>query len=402
MKKIFLFGLIMFLGGSLVVSCKKSNTPLGIPNTTGFDIPTSSPTVTSTPGSTNLIVNVNYPSANTVGVGFALVDPSGNTLATSTTNNTGTPLVFNPTTFGVYQVAVTAQGLYGYSTTPVTVNSVGNYSANFTASGFSIAANPTSYSYLSAIGYQIPITVSYSQTGNLNIPVSVVLAGLPSAFGQSQNYLMLNNNGASAAVTLYRNACYVNNTSLQFIADRLDGTNVNSTNFLPITRAYSIPVTVFYSYTYANEVGGTCGSAILGNVQVNFTVFDQDLNCSSGTPYTFYGSGNADTNNANVQFNNSNSTSTFSFGQSFPINAPIAFSELSGAGASPGGTSNGFSLPVTFAYPGGQINTNVSFPNVFCPTSPVSIGYTYSGGVAHPVTYYYGSVGSQQLIATSY
>src|SRR5665213_2066120 len=327
-----------------ILGCKNAANPLG-----PYDVPTatstitttstitSTPTSTSTPGAVNVTVNVNYAGNAKTGITFDLVDPSGNTI-TTTTNNT--LYSFNPSVYGNYSVNIPTQSIYAYSQSLLNIPGPGNYSVAFSNGTPSLTVNPTTYFYQSAIGYSLPMTISYTSTGNLNVPAYISVSGLPSAFG------------------------------IQPSAQDSSSGPLGISTLLQVERGYTIPVTVFYSYNAAMTHVSCIGA--IGAISIIFNVFDQGLNCSSYEPYSFYGSGNADTNccTGSVQFDGVSGVSAFPFGEAFPVTAVIQIS-----GAEAGATSCGFSIPVSFGYPGGQINTTLSFPNVFGSASS-SLGQT--------------------------
>ncbi|SRR5665213_242397 len=356
-----------------ILGCKNAANPLG-----PYDVPTatstitttstitSTPTSTSTPGAVNVTVNVNYAGNAKTGITFDLVDPSGNTI-TTTTNNT--LYSFNPSVYGNYSVNIPTQSIYAYSQSLLNIPGPGNYSVAFSNGTPSLTVNPTTYFYQSAIGYSLPMTISYTSTGNLNVPAYISVSGLPSAFGIQPSVPVIQAN-TSSAVTFFRNACYVSNFSIQFAAQDSSSGPLGISTLLQVERGYTIPVTVFYSYNAAMTHVSCIGA--IGAISIIFNVFDQGLNCSSYEPYSFYGSGNADTNccTGSVQFDGVSGVSAFPFGEAFPVTAVIQIS-----GAEAGATSCGFSIPVSFGYPGGQINTTLSFPNVFGSASS-SLGQT--------------------------
>ncbi len=285
---------------SVVVGCKGTSEPLG--HQGAFDVPTATATVTSTPGPVTISCAVNYPNTSTSGIGWVLLDPNGNTVGASTTNSAS--LIFNPNFYGTYTMAVTTQGIYGYSTTPVTINGSGSYSGTFTASSFSISTNPTSYSYQSNLAYQTPITVTYNQSGNLSIPVSVYMTSLPSAFSLSNSYFIFNKNGDSASLTITKNSCYTSNTNMQFIANRLDNVRINSTNLLSINRGYSIPVSLIIQSGYVTPATETGTYSAPSSFGFNLELLDGSLGCDSYPVSIFtYPAGNTGSTNYTTSTN---------------------------------------------------------------------------------------------------
>jgi hypothetical protein len=170
----------------LTAGCKKTDSPLGVYAPKGADVPTATPTPVS--GSFNIFVYDQGAPAS--GVTVFLEDPNGIFQAPATTQASLGYAIFNPQNIinGVWTAGVSAQGIFGYSTLPITVtnNTGGNYS--FTAPTQSVSVWSISpldtYSYNS--GELLSYGVSYVQPGNLNEPVSIslnVINTIPSDWG---------------------------------------------------------------------------------------------------------------------------------------------------------------------------------------------------------------------------
>jgi hypothetical protein len=270
---------------SFILGCKSTQLPNGpydVPTVTATATntatPTNSPTPTATLGPVNVSCYVNYGGSSQNGVSWNLVDPNGNTINTTTQTSGGTPLLFTPSFDGIYSVNIPTQTRYLYSSQPLTIAGAGNYSVTFSCSGQTLSTNPTSIGYSSSVGYQIPVTVSYSYSGNLDVPVSIITSGLSSAFSVSSGQVVLNSAGSSGVVTLTKNSCSLGNTSLNLSANDFGGTQTSSAS-VPINRGYSIPVTFSYSATNLTHSGST--------VNATLTIFADDGGISCGSNYSF-------------------------------------------------------------------------------------------------------------------
>jgi hypothetical protein len=352
------FSGLMALGSlacfSLMVGCKNAENPLG--HQGPFDVPTSTftitatptitntPTATSTPGPVNVSCYVNYGGSQS-GVSWNLVDPNGNTVNTTAQSSGGTPFLFTLSAYGSYSVNIPTQTKYLYSTQPLTITGPGNYSVTFTCSGQTLSVNPTFFNYSSVVGYQTPVTVSYSYSGNLDVPVSVQTSGLDSSFSVLPSYVILNNSGSSGILNVSKNICDTNNTSLNFTAYGLIGSSTVATSNTSINRGYSIPVSFLFSYggSYYN-----CGTQN-GSVAITIFAVDGGLNCSS-TPYMVQGSP------VPSGFGGGITPSSFSANLSNTVNY-VFTSTFSGYTNS--SDSNNLDYPVTFNIPGGTQLTGV-------------------------------------------
>lgn len=270
-----LFALCCLVGISFIVGCKNADAPLG--HQGPFDVPpatatiTNTPTFTATPGPVNVSCYVNY-NGNQSGLSWNLVDPNGNTLNQTVQSTGGTVFPFTPSIYGVYSVNIPTQTSYLYSSQPLTITGAGNYSVTFTCSGQTLSTNPTSFNYSSAVGYQTPVTVSYSYSGNLDVPVSIQTGGLSSAFSVSPSYVVLNNSGALGTLTVTKNTAYFSNTTLSLYAyDLLGGTSIATSN-ISILRGFTIPVTITINNNLFVRSNGGTGDGTSGTVFQNTPV----------------------------------------------------------------------------------------------------------------------------------
>ncbi len=148
----------------LTLGCKGTSTPLG--HNGPFDVPTT------TPGPVTVTCYLNYNGFQS-NINWNLVDSNGNTINSTSQSTGSTGLSFQPTLWGVYSVNIPAQTPYLYSSQSVTITGSGNYSVTFSCSNETLSSNPSSVSYSANVGYQIPITISYSkyrksQSANFN------------------------------------------------------------------------------------------------------------------------------------------------------------------------------------------------------------------------------------------
>jgi len=338
-----------------VATSTATNTPTMVNSPTATFTLTATPTVTitPTPGPVNVSCYVTY-NGNQSGLSWNLVDPNGNTVNQTTQSTGGTPFLFTPSVFGTYSVNIPTQTNYLYSSQPLTIRGSGNYSVTFTCSGQTLSTNPASFNYSSAIGYQTPVTVSYSYSGNLDVPVSVQTSGLDSSFSVLPSYVILNNSGSSGFLNVSKNICDTNNTSLGFAAYRLLGGSTVATSNISINKGYSIPVNFYYSYSGAVTQAGL-GSFINTSGAVTYTISctDSSLSCSV-TPYSI-SYGQLALSPYGVNYGSSGSGS---FGQG--SSATFSFNWNYATGTS--GLLSTLSMPITATLPNSsQVTGNISF-----------------------------------------
>ncbi len=383
--KIFsLVVLCLLMCFSFMTGCKNTDTPLG--HQGPFDVPTNTstitatstitntPTATPTPGPVNVSCYVNY-GGSQLGVSWNLVDPNGNTVNLTAQSSGGTPFLFTLSTYGTYSVNIPTQTKYLYSSQPLTITGPGNYSVTFTCSGQALSVNPTSFNYASTVGNQTPVTVSYSYSGNLDIPVSIQTSGLDSSFSVLPSYVILSGSSLSAPLTVTKNSCDLSNTSLNFSANDLLGGTTGITSNISINRGYLIPVNFYYSYSGAVTVTTpSILSDVSGSVTYTISCTDSSLSCAA-KPYTAsYGQSTLSPYGQSFGSSGSNS-----FGQgssmTFSFNWNYAFANAST-------TTN--SVPITVTLPNStQMTGNISFnyASSFAATSVVSdSGTLFSSG----------------------
>lgn len=393
---------------SFILGCKNAANPLG-----PYDVPTATPTYTNTPTNTATVntptitdtatatytpqaiffnVTVTYLGNGKTGVPFNVVDPSGNTLGTSTTGSA--PVSIASYVYGNYSVNIPTNNPYSYSSTIVNVTGPSNYNVPFVFSNPVISANPTNLSYQSAVGYQIPVTVSYSSVGNLNVPVSIVANGLPSAFVVTPTSSTVTT-GNSTVITVVKNTNYFNSASLNFFAFDFVGTYVGTTAALNLTRGYTIPVTITIdnnlnvwsdlngpfvrgtpvpaptpqptpgggstvnsdsvctlNFSYDPTVAGLQGVTITGNYVVGSDGCNQGVGNCSGTSFTMIG-------------NSTSNSATWAAGFYGSLTTPYDPGTWNFTVYGPTGTSNIYSFSDNGCNGGGSCSNSTVFWNNF-------------------------------------
>ena len=355
---IILCSLVCF---SFILGCKSAQLPNGpydvptvTPTVTNTATATSSPTPTATLGPVNVSCYVNYGGSSQTGVSWNVVDPNGNTINTTTQTSGGTPFLFTPSFDGIYSVNIPTQSRYLYSSQPLTIAGAGNYAVTFSCSGQTLSTNPTSIAYSSSVGDQSPVTVSYSYIGNLDVPVSIQTSGLAAAFSVSPSYVILNTSGLSSPLTITKNSCDANSTSLNLTGFDLLGGPTNATSNIAISKNYSIPVSVLFSsnITFAT-VHGCFSSEITGTI--SFELGSANLLCQGSTiDVTYSAPSSGSSGDLGTQSISDNSSATYTlftdcaraYTYSYTVN-------LSNGGSMSGSFTDG-SIPAN-----GSINTVV-------------------------------------------
>lgn len=289
MRKFILFGIIFsilpFLTTVIIMTgCKKTSSPLGIYAPNGFDMPTYTPT----PQTGSIDVYVKDTNIAIQGVTIALLDPTGNTSSVNKTQQTFGFAAFNPPVLynGIWHAVVPSQSVsyvtagpstikntYWNSTIPITVSGGGQYSVTFTTGGNSVAISPVSQTMSTSSPDYLPLTISYTENGNLDVPVSVTLSGYPTVtgFSLSSNPNFIFGGGVNnTAVSIEKNTCYYQPFDLNLNANNFSGIPIAQVGAV-VTRSWSIPVTLFVQKTHINgieyeqasiQTSGDCGAAI--------------------------------------------------------------------------------------------------------------------------------------------
>lgn len=118
-----------------------------------------------------------------------------------------------------------------------------------------MAISPVSQSMGLTLPDSIPITVSYEENGNLDVPVSVSLQGYPNIIGfsltTSPNFVF-GGGVYDAATTLVKNTCYYQTIPLSLSASDFSGNSVPQSG-ASIVKNWSIPVTLLMEKTSLNN-----------------------------------------------------------------------------------------------------------------------------------------------------
>ncbi len=334
MKKILLnstFGFLIICITALI-SCNHSTAPLGIQTSNGFDVPTQTwtpsytPTITGTPTITPIAspiifnVTVNYGGVKT-GVSYNIVDQAGVTVATTT--NT-VPYSYAAYDFGTYTINILPNNPYALSSQTVLVTGPGLVTVPFSSSGWSLSTNPSSLIYQSSSGYQTPVTVLYSASGNLNVPAVITAGGLASAFSVSPSSLTLQPN-TSGPLTITKGACYVQNTSLNFSASDNQGGSLYSTSAIAFNKGFTVNVNLSWNSANNGTVVSGCGGGCVYTTTWTDTLqlSDGGLGCSysvnfDGSSYTL--------SNGQSATSNPSAICTFSGCTNYDPNSPPTWS----------------------------------------------------------------------------
>ncbi|HVZ79169.1 MAG TPA: hypothetical protein VHE12_00050 [bacterium] len=255
---------ISLIGSIQILGCNKTDHPFGINAPLGLD----RPTVTPTPQSGTIEIYVQdsaiVSSGAVQGVSISLIEPGGVTFGFATTQPVVGYAAFNPENLlsGIWLAEVPAQSVsyqvvssgvttpvrrtYGQSTIPITISGAGQYAVTFSATGNIVSVSPVSQTMNLSIPNFLPLTVTYSQSGNLDVPVTVTMSGLPNLL--SFSYLNPNSwqfgggNSYFAAVTISKTSCYAQPISLTLAANDMSGNPITATGAV-ITKGWSVPVT---------------------------------------------------------------------------------------------------------------------------------------------------------------
>ena len=275
-NRVFLAALFFSFSSFCYLGCNKTDHPFGIYSPNGLDVPTA--TATPLAGVINVFVVENNVAVS--GVTVNLKDPNGNYLGNIVTGSgAGAYAPFSPfpVTTGIWQAEVYTQGHYLDATQSFVVSG-GQTSVTFTAGVVGttspvITSGPLNQQYQTGNG-NFGYGVTYTQPGNLSIPVSVELSNvLPTGFSSSPATFVLGLNGTildQSNVTISKTACYTSNVPITFSAFDFLGNLTGSTSF-NVTRGFQIPFSVSINGTASTVgCGGPCANTTI-NYSVNLT-----------------------------------------------------------------------------------------------------------------------------------
>ncbi|HJT25732.1 MAG TPA: hypothetical protein VJ873_14245 [bacterium] len=226
--------LVFGMGIFSYTGCKKTDSPMGIYAPNGLDVP--SPTFTPLAGTINVYVvdaetNTGF-ATNVSGVTVRLTDPNSEPYTQVTGNAPFDYAAFNflPIKTGAWTAEVLTQATtvtsFYDSTQPFTVTGTGQATVTFTAEAGSLTVSPVSIQYFYGSGYSYPVTLTYIQSGNLSVPVSVCETNiLPPGFNAPQS-VVLGEGVNSSVVTITQGICYdqsviVSFTGFDFLGNKI-------------------------------------------------------------------------------------------------------------------------------------------------------------------------------------
>lgn len=259
----------IFIASYSIIGCQKTQNPFGVYAPQGLD----RPTLTPTPSSGVIQVYVDDSGTAIQGVSVIVVDPLGNTIGPNITQPIVGYAAFNPSNLlnGTWTAKVLTQGIsyvaagpltidhYYYSSSqPFTVSGAyASYGITFSTVGNSVSTAPTSFNFGLPYPVNIPMTVTYNQNGNLNVPVSITCPMLPTGISASPSSFILGEGVTQQPVTISKSTCYSKNIPFQITT--LDFTaNPILTN--PVTIFHSYPVSIIMSGTNVSDSDPTCTS----------------------------------------------------------------------------------------------------------------------------------------------
>lgn len=274
------------------IGCNKTDHPFGVYAPNGLDVPT----VTATPLAGAIDVFVVENNSTVSGVTVNLKDPNGNFLTAVATGNGAAayaPFSPFPVTTGTWLAEVYTQGHYLDSTQSFNVTG-GQTSVTFTAGVVGLTAptfssGPQNQQYQTGNG-TFTYGVTYTQPGNLSIPVSVELLNvLPTGFASSPSTFVLGAAGPGvdqSPVIISKTACYTVSVPVTFGAFDFLGTKVLNSTVFNVTRGFQIPLSVSVSGTSSTVgCGGPCSSTTI-NYSINLT---STSDCNHSYPLNAWG-----------------------------------------------------------------------------------------------------------------
>ena len=266
MKNYYFFVMFLITTFCFLTACQKTDHPLGLNAPNGFDVPTASPT----PVTGAIQVYVFDSGLPVQSVNIALVDPIGNTSAVRSTQPGVGFAAFNPPSLinGIWTARVPTQAVsyvlnpntspttiyryYGNSSVPITVTGGGSYAVSFTTGGNTVQVAPVSQFWTLSYPVNLPVTAIYYENGNLDVPVSVSISGIPNVTGiNAQNPIsfVLGLGVTMAPVTIAKNTCYAKDMSLALTAHDFVGIVVPTVGGVI---GHSYPVSIIFTGSQNN------------------------------------------------------------------------------------------------------------------------------------------------------
>ena len=245
------------------LGCNKTDHPFGIDAPHGLDIPTNTPTP-STGAIEVYVFDSGYPIQS---VDITLIDPLGNTTSTQKTQPGVGYSAFNPNNLiaGTWTARCPSQSVsyvlnpntspstilryYGNSSLPITVSGSGQYAVSFTTGGNTVQIAPVSQAWNLSIPVNLPVTAVYLENGNLDVPVSVSMSGIPNIAGinaLNPTSFVFGQGVTTAPVTIAKNICYSTDIPFALTAKDFAGNPITT---IGATIGHSYPVSLLF-YTY--------------------------------------------------------------------------------------------------------------------------------------------------------
>lgn len=336
-----------------LISCNKTQAPLGFYAPNGYDVPAGPGTFTVSVLDTTPIQGVTLymldPLGNTVGPVLSSSNYGVATFGVKNVTN-GVWNAFLPTQ-GVSYVtgsgsnAVTVHHYFYNSYQPVTMLNSNQASISFYTdmNGINNAVTllpVTQTSSYNIYPFSAAVTAAYLQSGNLNVPVSIALyietyTGLnisPSAF-------ILGEGVTQQAVTVSLNTCFANGIAVTIGANDFTGAIIaNSSSSVTVNRNYGITVKIYAfasppTYLINLTASEDCGATF------NYSVD------STNKPYANLGRGTF-TSGETISFTDSNTNDNVNFTISSPVtpnygcNMNLESMSTSGLNLYPGSCAN--------------------------------------------------------------
>ncbi len=282
------FGFLTFAGLSPLFiinsGCQKTDHPLGVYAPDGLD----RPTITPTPSRGSIEIFVLDSETAIQNVPIILIDPTGNTVGPVTTVPVYGYAPFNPTiTNGTWTAEVLTGGVsYVIQSSGVTINHYyyqssqtfpvtgsGNYAVSFINGNNTVNVSPVSMLDLYPTQYDIPLTVTYNQSGNLNVPITIQSPTLPTGWTSIPANFVLGEGITQQGVSIDKSSCYGGSVPYTIAANDFTGYQITSS---PATIYRDYPVSVlltiaynplYYIFTphFTNDCGTTWNYSFVGS-----------------------------------------------------------------------------------------------------------------------------------------
>lgn len=252
--------LVLGMSTSYYMGCNKTDHPFGVYAPNGLDVP--SPTPPPFSGQINVwviddAVTVNGPALS--GISAILIDPTGKAVTQNTALGVAT-FSYLDMVPGVWKAEIPTQNIYSLSQNSITMTSANpSQSVTFEAKKVSdLIITPSPASYINGqVQGNLSLGVNYPQQGNLNVPISLAVSGVPFEWGSSFSAVTLGSGSDNSVLTLVMPPCSLQSACLTVLGTRQDSVTVVSAP-VSVTKGYPITIQANWKFRAPKNNSNSC------------------------------------------------------------------------------------------------------------------------------------------------